>query len=358
MGLQKQVLMNGIDVFMSTFRVITVTLILWLVSPSIYAFFIWQAVTYLLQTLLAYLYLWRQLPKTGTAPTAQRKAFKEIWRFTAAVSGISILAVILSNGDNVILVKFLPLTLFATYTIALSLGGVVSFAVAPLFSALFPALTTGVVAGNEEHLKDLYHKSCQFLSVMVIPAAFMVILFSAQILQIWIRNPIVTENAPLWASLLAVGFALNAVMAMPYCLQLAFGWTKLALFQNLFSVILYIPLLLWLISVYGAPGAATAWIAVNCGYFVIIVPLMHRRLLKGELRHWYTVDIGLPFLGALVVAGLARVLLPMSNSLSIVALELGIIFILTLSAAALATPATREWILSNYRSLQQRDVTQ
>jgi hypothetical protein len=85
---------------------------------------------------------------------------------------------------------------------------------------------------------------------------------------------------------------------------------------------------------------------------------MHRRLLKGELRHWYTVDIGLPFLGALVVAGLARVLLPMSNSLSIVALELGIIFILTLSAAALATPATREWILSNYRSLQQRDVTQ
>lgn len=357
MGLQKQVLMNGIDIFMSSFRAVTVTLVLWLVSPSIYAFFVWQAGTYLFQALLTRTSLWRQLPQSGIAPTAQLKVLKETWRFTAGISAITIFAVIITNSDKVILSTLLPLSLFAAYTIAGSLAGILSFAVAPVFSAVFPALTKIAAEGNEELVKGLYHRSCQFLSVIVFPAAFVIVLFSSQLLQIWIRNPVVTENAHQVASLLAIGTALNAIMILPYCLQLSYGWTRLAFFQNLFAVILFVPLLLRLTSTYGAPGAATAWIAVNCGYVLVTVPLMHRRLLKGELRHWYVVDVGLPFLGALVVAGFARILVPMSSSLFIMAVELGIILILAWSVAALSTPATREWVLSNYKSLQDRNAT-
>ncbi|MGZ4846457.1 MAG: oligosaccharide flippase family protein [Halobacteriota archaeon] len=358
MGLQKQVLMNGIDVVMSTARVVLVTLVIWLISPTIYAFFICQAAMYLLQTLVAAAYLWKQLPHTGNAPRARQAVFKRIWRFSAGVSGISILAVVLANSDKLLLSKVLPLSLFATYAIAASLAAVLSFVVAPTASAVFPALTKIVVEGTEEHLKELYHRSCQFLSVLVIPAAFIVVLFSSQILQIWIRDPVVTENAHLVASLLAIGTTLNAIVAMPYSLQLSYGWTRLGLYQNVIAVIAYIPLLLWLTSIYGAPGAAMAWIAVNCGYFLVTVPVMHRFLLKGELRRWYIVDVGFPFLGALVVAGLARIFLPISSSLLIMAFELFIVLILSWAAAAFATPAPREWILSSYRSLQQRDATQ
>ena len=42
MGLQRQVLLNGINVAMATFRGVGAVLILWLVSPTVEAFFSWQ----------------------------------------------------------------------------------------------------------------------------------------------------------------------------------------------------------------------------------------------------------------------------------------------------------------------------
>jgi hypothetical protein len=48
-------------------------------------------------------------------------------------------------------------------------------------------------------------------------------------------------------------------------------------------VLLFVPLLLWLIAHYGAAGAALAWIALNARYFLFEVPFMHRRLLKGGM---------------------------------------------------------------------------
>src|SRR6266702_3124936 len=44
MGLQRQVLLNGINVVMATFRGLGAVLILWLVSPTAEAFFSWQIV--------------------------------------------------------------------------------------------------------------------------------------------------------------------------------------------------------------------------------------------------------------------------------------------------------------------------
>ena len=56
----------------------------------------------------------------------QKQLLKGIWRFTAGMSGISILAVILTQLDKVILSKMLSLEMFGYYTlasmVAMSLG--------------------------------------------------------------------------------------------------------------------------------------------------------------------------------------------------------------------------------------------
>ena len=69
------------------------------------------------------------------------------------------------------------------------------------------------------------------------------------------------------------------------------------------AVALLVPAILWLVPLYGALGAAWAWIALTAGYVVVGIPRMHRRLLLTEMRNWYVRDTALPALGA--AAGLA-----------------------------------------------------
>ncbi len=77
MGLQRQVLLNGITVTIATLRGVGAVLILWLVSPSIQAFFTWQILISLLNTITVAYYLWYSLPPSKTKATFQKRAVKQ-----------------------------------------------------------------------------------------------------------------------------------------------------------------------------------------------------------------------------------------------------------------------------------------
>ena len=187
----------------------------------------------------------------------------------------------------------------------------------------------------------LYHRSCQLISVLILPVAILVALFAREILEIWIQNPVTVANTHLLVSLLIIGTALNGLMNLPYALQLAHGWTNLAFYTNVISVIILIPLLLVAISYYGALGAAAVWIALNSGYVLVSLQIMHRRLLKGEQRRWYLEDVGLPLMAALGVVGIGRLLIHNQMTLPMVIFSLMITYTLALVFAMLAASQLR-----------------
>src|ERR1051326_3793678 len=61
MGLQKQVLLNVVNICMGTLRGAGAVLILWLASPTIQAFLLWQIAVSIVNALLFALFLWRSL---------------------------------------------------------------------------------------------------------------------------------------------------------------------------------------------------------------------------------------------------------------------------------------------------------
>jgi len=79
---------------------------------------------------------------------------------------------------------------------------------------------------------------------------------------------------------------------------------------------------------------------------IVGVPLTHRRLLKGEAVRWFTKDVGIPLAGSLVIAGSARLLFPDFESPSrfVSGSLLLLVFALTIAAAAMCTPATRDFL--------------
>lgn len=344
MGLQQQVTLNLINSVMATIRGLGAILVLLFVAPTIEAFFLWQIIAYIFHTSLATFFLWYNLPKVTKAARFRYNLLKGIWRFAAGITGISILATLLTQLDKIILSRMLTLEMFGYYSLATVVAVSLYRVISPVFSAIYPQFTKIITLGAQHELLSLYHNSAQLVSVLTFSAAIVLSLFSKEILMLWIRNPVTVENTYLLVSILVIGTALNCIMNIPYALQLASGWTKLTFYVNLVSAIVIIPLIIVLTNLYGSVGAASVWVILNSGYLLINVQIMHTQLLPTEKWRWYREDVIKPLIIPLLLGFSFRLLIPFPSSIG-----LGLIYITAISAiilgtAALTTSVTRQWV--------------
>jgi O-antigen/teichoic acid export membrane protein len=349
-GLQKQVVTNVIGVFAALIRSIGAILLLKYVAPSLQLFLLWQLVSTLLQLAVSGFSMWRFLPPASRPASFQLDSLRKVSRFAAGVSASTILTLGLTQGDKVILSRLLSLESFGYYMLATTAASGLQYLVGPLFVSYFPRFSQLTGGESQPDLASLYHRACQIASVMIIPAAVMLALFSREVMFLWTRDPGIAQRTYPLVSLLVIGIALNGLSHLPYALQLAFGWTRLAFYWNLLAVTALIPLMIAAARTYGAIGAASIWVSVNATYIFVVIPVMHRRLLKPELRRWYGVDVGIPLASASLVAGTARLLI---GSTLAYAPTLSLVIVTsfaTLLTAAISTPATRNWISGRMKS--------
>ncbi len=348
MGLQHQVLLNGIRIGTATFGMCGTVFILWKVSPTITAYFTWQIIVSALSVTLLTVFLWRRLPPSGHPPVFRPGLLRTISRFAAGMGGITISAIILMQMDKMILSKLLPLESFGYYTLAGVASGAVPFLlVSPVFNALFPRFTSLVTAEDTPALTILYHQSTQLMATVVLPVACVLSLFSYDILLLWTRSATTAAAASPIVSVLTVGMALNALMTLPYALQLSHGWTGIGLRINMALIITLVPAVYFMATRYGAVGAASVWIVLNGIYMAVGVPLTHRRLLHGEMARWFIEDIIPPLVVTLAVTGIGRWLL--ADSLTPIKMILGLAAVLMFAilASALAAQHMRTWVFGH-----------
>jgi O-antigen/teichoic acid export membrane protein len=339
-GLQRQVLLSKLLVGCSILRGAGGCAVLWLVSPTIYTFFLWQMSMGVLQTALL-VYVARQaLPGEPNAGRFHPACLFRIWRYAGGVTLLSLLGTVLTQVDKVVLSKCLSLESFGHYALASSLASVVSLSAGSVANGIFPRLAQLYAVDGSTDKSPLtsvvYHKTCQVMSALVISPGLVFSWFSAELLRVWSGAPVVAPGMALSLALLSMGNAVNSVMVMPLMLQMAAGWTMLSVCKNVPAIVLVIPAMLLLTARYGAAGAASVWLGLNVAYFLFEPWMMHRRLLAGELRQWYTEDVGRPFLGAFAVCALSRVCMPQGPSIRLIVLWVSVTGVCTLAAAFLA----------------------
>jgi O-antigen/teichoic acid export membrane protein len=351
-GLQKQVLLNVINVSVSTLRGVGAVLILWLISPTIQAFFLWQIIISIINTGILSFSLWHELPFSSRKAIFQKRLIYGVWRFAAGISGISILVIILTQIDKIILSKMLTLEMFGYYTLAGAVGMSLYRLISPVFSAIYPRFTQLVSLSDQGELRRIYHKSCQFMSVLILPITIIVAMFSYEIMLIWTQSPVIAEKTHILVSILVCGSALNGLMNVPYALQLAYGWTSLALFTNLISIIILVPLVVFMTRQYGSVGGASVWAILNGGYVIFAIHFMHRRLLPSEKWCWYWQDTGIPFVTSFIIAGLFRLFTHNQTSYFIIVLQLVFCSVIVFISVAMVTQTTRDWVLNKLLKLK------
>lgn len=313
-GLQRMVWLNTATAVLATLRWAGAAAVLALVSPSIETFFLWQGGVSLLTIGVFSLKIYSILPPGEQSGRLSHRALSGIWRFSGGLVAISLLALLLTQVDKILLSRLLSLEAFGYYTLAATVGTALFHLIYPLTNAMYPRFTELVTHGDQPALAETYHRACQLMSVLIIPPALTLAFFAEPILVLWTQNSkVAAEAAPIVAPLV-LGTLCNGFMNLPYMLQLAHGWTGLTIRVNIVAVVIIVPAIVWATSHYGAVGAAYAWFALNAGYVLIAVQFMHRRLLPKEKWNWYAHDIGVPLIGTASVGGIAWWLAPIGWS--------------------------------------------
>ncbi|HMW40302.1 MAG: oligosaccharide flippase family protein [Saprospiraceae bacterium] len=226
------------------------------------------------------------------------------WRFSLGVSIISLAAVAVSQMDKILLGKLVSMHDFSLYTLAFSIAALPTRITGSIASAFYPLFVREKSNERIEQLITVYHRSCQAISIIILPAVIISILFMPELLTLWFGNKETADNLVPLVRVLMLGFCFNGLVTMPYYLQLAFRWTRLSVYKNLIALVILLPGLYLSVLGYGISGAVWIWFLLNLFYFVLEIPVMHGRILRSEITKYYTHDTGwVMLLSALISFG-------------------------------------------------------
>jgi O-antigen/teichoic acid export membrane protein len=317
--------------------------VLGLCSPTIFAFALWQLVSNALYCFGARFSLWRAVlaGSIQSPPRFAWVAFRSTWRYAAGMSALAAVSALLTQTDKLAVSRMLPLEMLGYYSIAGALATLPSALTGPIAAAVFPRLTALVALEDRCSLTRLYHRTCELVAVITIPAGLTISVFAGDFLFAWTGSAITARRAGLAASLLLAGQLIQAAAVVPFYLALACNSVRLNLQVGVGSVVFITPLLLYLVMKYGIAGAGMSWLIMNVCTVPPCVYHLHKRFLPGEFQRWVTRDVGRPLFAALPCVLAGRWLIHASSSRVMTFGLIGSIWVLSAAAAAYVSPEVR-----------------
>ncbi len=316
LGLERQVLSNVLRAGFGTAQGLGAVAVL-LVADSVESFFAWQILISLAQLCTTRAMVGRYLKTTKIPAHFRLRILRRNWRYAASMLGLSIVGIVMTQTDRIVLSKTVPLAVLGYYTLAWTAARVPqSILAGPVRQAFFPRLTHHASRQEETQLASAYHYASQVVAVFTLPAMAILVAYPLECLTVWLGHSTPTSKAAWLLTLLALGMIPQVIGHMPYTLRLASGWPSLSLWINIVSALCSVPLTLALVFRFQAPGAAGAWIAISAANETAAILLMHRRILTKEGFRWLVADVVLPCTACIVPVGVSVLLVPREMLLS------------------------------------------
>lgn len=332
-GLQKQVLLNLVISALATIRCVGSIIILAFVSTSIKVFFLFQLLNYGFSLLIFAFLVYNSLPPARRRARPSLASLSSVWQFAGGMLTITLLSLLLTQTDKVLLSKLLNLKGYGYYTFASTIGAGLFVLITPVTQSIYPRLCELHSKGLDKELANLFHKSSQLVSAIAGSATITVLLYSHQLLLLWTQDlNLSSQTAPILA-LILLGNLFNGLYWIPYQTQLAYGWTSLAIKLNIAMVTIFVPSILIITPRFGAIGTSLIWALLNLVYLCIGAPLMFSRILVTEKIYWYLKDLIYPLLSSATAATTIKLLFPRPQS----ALELVLVVLISLATSILVS---------------------
>lgn len=285
LGMERHVWYNTTVALLATLRAGGAAVVVILV-PTIGAFFWWQAAVSVLTVVVLGAATWRFLPPAGRRPKASWTALRQVGGFAGGVALTILLGLLVSQFDKLLLARLLNLDDYGRYMLAVTMAGMLLVIVGPVATATAPRLTAALAHGHEADAARYFRFAARAAATIVMPAAAVCVLMPKELIFGWTGDHALADQVALLLPPLAVAAACNALMTLPYVLQLAAGWTAFSFRLNAAAVTVLLPAVVIAANMAGGVGAAIATAIIWVLLLAACANYMFRRLLPGERSVW------------------------------------------------------------------------
>lgn len=341
-GLERQVGVNVVNATFATLRSAGVLAVLHWVSATPGAFFIYQAVVGVCELAVLRLGVRRCLgPAAAQKARFSLAALRRVAGFSLTIAATSTLWIGVTQLDNLLLSKFLPLSQYAWFTVAVMAASGINLLAGPIGQAVQPRLTFFLSERNVSAFKATYSDATQLLSAVALTTSALVAVAARPLLWAWTGNVDLANHAAPVLAFYAIGNGMAAVIAMTYYLQIAHGDLSLHLKGISVFGALLVPTVVAATVSHGMIGAALAWAGGNLIFFLIWTAVIHRRFMRGGHIRWLWAGVGVPGVFGCIVAQLLWLVNWTSLSRLSTAVVLGAVGLLSVLVALLTTRVAR-----------------
>lgn len=347
-GLEKQALINGYGFAFATAKHVGVLPILVWGSSAATTFFGFHALVGLLELLFLRRATGRALPaRSGSTGFKLTVGLREAWSMAGAMTFLSIVWILFSQIDKLILSRILSLAEYGYFSLAVSLAGGILILMLPLGQVLQPRMTVLASQGRLDELTRLYRTSSQGVAALFSAAGGWVALFAQTILFAWVGDMAIAQRSAPILFWYGIANALVGVLSLPFMLQFAFGKFRLHVIGNAVLCLFGLPMLAIASLEFGAVGAGITLCVAHLLFLLLWIPRVHRSLLPGAWPWWLLRDIGPGTAAAVGVLAVAAFLVPAEASRTaagVWAVTAGALALVTgLLAGNLTRNALKEW---------------
>jgi O-antigen/teichoic acid export membrane protein len=335
-GMQRMEVSSLIDVVSAALQQIRALLVMRLGGDT-QALFAWWGGSMVLGVALAFGLAWRALPAGALVPDWCRGVLATSGRFTSGMFSLSLLSLLHTHLDKVVVGKLLSLDVFGFYGVAFNAVTKGTLPAAAVGQAAFPSFAAAGVEERSRHLAALQ----ELVSFGTLPIFAAMPFFALPVLR-YALDARAAEQLLLPTTLLAVAFYMNGVLQPLSALSLGAGRPDIAVRFNLYALIVGLPAMVILVRMLGLVGAGLGWIVYHVLAYGYSVPRIFHECLGTSSRAWYAHALGTLVGGlALYGAGFAAAR-SMNGGPAALAAAYGLTTLgFALAAASLASAPTR-----------------
>tara|TARA_Y100000589_G_scaffold319575_1_gene348298 strand:- start:833 stop:2350 length:1518 start_codon:yes stop_codon:yes gene_type:complete len=337
LGLQYQVVYNVIFSLAAIMRYGGVIAFLLFFESSITAFFQWQIIVSLIGVSCYMVVCLRSLPASDGKGRFSLSVLAQTGRFATGTMLITLLSVSYRQLDKLYLSKVIDLSEFGYYSFASMLAYMPILMVGPLYQAFYPRFVELFAKENGEEIRSAYLRSTVYAGIIATVSGVPLMFFSEEVVWVWSGDRQLAEGVSRFLPILVIGGVIDAILYMPFCVQIAYGWTWLALVMFGVSLPMFLLAVAITVPSFGPVSAAWAWVGVNVFLLLIWVPIMHRKILQRTALQWYIGSVFVPLSVAVAVGYLLSLVFAGDDSRWTGFISLGCIGLILLLVVAAAT---------------------
>jgi len=301
MGLQKQVLANGLLVGHGVLRSGLVLLPLYF-FPSLSTFFFWQIGVTIIYLVVLRVFVKREV-RTEEKAVFSKAVLVDVKGFAAGMFLISVLSATLMQTDRLVVSGLFSLSEFGFYSLAGMFSQIPFMLVLPIGLAILPQLTQRISAGDFPNAMILFRKTTFIVVAIASFVAFFLIAYTPEILMLWTQNTDLVSTVSRVAQILCLGVLFQATQLMPYYLGIANGHTKTNIILGFCSVVFLVPALFISIAHFGLFGAGIPWLIMSVITFIALGYIILRKFANKMFKTWFFSDTLVPLVIALLAVG-------------------------------------------------------